>query len=68
MVHSFMQVSVFGLRVWGCAGVLSRTFPLHQLSLCSVVFMFCLFFEMREELKIRFLLILFFFFFFFYYL
>lgn len=42
-----------GLRMWGWADVLGRTFPLHQLSLCVMVFMlFCLSFEMREKLEI----------------
>lgn len=40
MVHSFMGACAPGLRMWGCTDVLSRTFPLQQLSLCFMFFFF----------------------------
>lgn len=47
---SFLSVSVCA---WAKNVGMGRTFPLHQLSLCVMVFMlFCLSFEMREELEI----------------
>lgn len=68
MVHSFMGACAPGLRAWGCTDVLSRTFPLQQLTLCFMVFfffMFCLFFENERRAGEMIFMI---FFFFFYYL